>query len=654
MALTRRQRIALILAGAVLAVGGLAVLGALPSGSGDHIENVSVHAADGPAVTVEGETRAELSTLFPDANTVDLRTTDGNATFASTGRTNVTIQPGDILGTETQISGLDVSNNDLMVDPEDKTAITVGGGAETLAWRDNPAIDDGTRDFSYSAPSSTASVTIGGLPSDTQVAAVDSSSGTTLDTAQTDSSGTATFDSLDTGTHDVQIQSGAAPTLSDPAPTGDLSVAPSQLEVNISDADFPGDSVDVEFFLDGSSVGTDTVTADDTASTSISEPMAGEHTWYVEATDDAGSTTTLDTQTFRIPDTLYIRNESAPNQLVDDVDVTMTWYGESVVEERTSSDGTIDMSGLPPEDFYVSVEAEGYNDRTVYVDTLYQQQDIFLLPENVTSVETRFVLDDVSGQFDESSRLVVERALNVSGSNQYRRIAADQFGTEGVQTTLEQATRYRLTVVSEDGTTQDLGPYRAQESETVTVVPGSPAVGLGPGEDGWVSAASIENDTIVARYVDDENRTDSVTLTVYERGNESNVALPPTTYSNANDISTAITLGPNQTDDEWVVSFEVTRDGETFTTTHVVANQRSSTGFAGLDGKWSSAIAIFILVLFAGAFSVINRAAGAIMTGLMGGVLWWFGWLSGVTSAAAITLYLFVAIVYSIYLMNRP
>lgn len=654
MGFTRRQRVALLLAGAMLAVGGMAVLGALPSDSGDHVENVTVHAADGPAVTVQGETRAELSTLFPDTNTVDLRTTDGNATFSSNGRTNVTVQPGDITGTQTHLSGLDVETNNLTVDPEDKLPITVGGGAETLSWRDAPTIDDGTTDFSYSAPSTDATVAIGGLPSNTLVAAVDPNTGTTLDTTQTDGSGTATFDALDTGTHDVRIQSASGPTLSDPAPTGDLSAAPSQLEVNVSDPDFPGDSVNVEFFLDGNSVGTDTVTSSGTASTSISPPMAGEHTWYVEATDDAGATTTLDTQTFRVPDTLYIRNESAPNTLVDNVDVTITWYGESVVEERTSNDGTINMTGLPPEDFYVSIEADGYNDRTVYIDTLYQQREIFLLPENVTSVETRFVLNDVTGQFDESARLVVERALNVSGSNQYRRIAADQFGTEGVQTTLEQGVRYRLTVVAEDGTTQDLGPYRATTSETVTVVPGSPAVELDTGADGWVSAATIDNDTIVARYLDDLNRTDSVTLTVYERGNESNVLLAPTTYTSANDISTAISLTANQTDKEWVVSFEVTRDGETFTTTHIVANQRTSTGFNGLDGKWSSAIAIFILVLFAGAFSVVNRAAGAIMTGLMGGLLWWFGWLSGITSAAAIALYLFVAIIYSVYLMQRP
>lgn len=651
MPLSRRHRVALLLIGVAIGVSVLA-FAALPADQGAPTQNVTLHAPDGPAVTVQGQTNTSLADPFPDANTVSIATTAGNATFESTGRTNVTVTQ--ITGTETRLSGLDVGSNDLTVNPEDKPGITVGGGATALDFTD-ATIDDGTVDFTYSASGSDATLVLNDLPAGENIAAVDDSTGTYLDAAMVNSLGAVTFTGLDTGTHDVRLITTAAPQLSDASPEGDLQNAPSQLQVNVTDADFPdGDSVTVNFTLDGSQVGSDTLTSNGTASTSISSPTGGSHTWTATATDDAGATTSV-TESFGVPDELQIRNESDPSQLVS-ANVTLAFFstapGGEVIERSTTS-GTIDMTGLPTESFFVGVETDGYYDRTIYIDSLYDQQNVFVLPENATSVNTRFVLEDFTGEYPEGSRLTVSRALNVSGTNQYRAITTDQFGTEGVTTTLEQDVRYRVSITAPDGRTQDLGPYRATTDETVTLSPGTGQLSPEEYAEGITSDAALDNDTLYVSYSDAEEETDQVTVAVFERGSEPrHYAAPNSTYTNLGNLSTKYTLTSNESDEEWVVLLDVERGDESFTIRHVVSKNPSGTP-ANLDPYWQTVFGVIALYIFGGIFSVLNRAVGALSVGIVGGLLWWTGWLAGATAGVAVVIYLFVAVSYTIYSDRR-
>lgn len=652
MTLSRRQRIALLLAGVALAGTALA-FAALPIQNGDPVSGgVTFHASDGPAVNVTPSTEADLSALFPDANTVDLRTTNGNVTLSSTGRTNATVTQ--LTGTETRLQGLDVATNDLTIDPEDKTQVVLGGGMDAFEWR-SPTLDDATSDFSYTASGSVGTLTIGGLPADTTVVARDSG-GNVLDSATTDSSGTATFSSLDTGTYDVELGEPLQPDFdaTTASPTGDLQNDPGTLEINVSDADFPDDSVTVEFFLDGSTVGTDTLTSNGTASVSIGTQTGGAHTWNATATDTYGASTTSQDFDFNVPSTLQIRNESAPNNLITGVEVTITWFGSDRVITNTTTTGEIDMTGLPVEDFIVQVdESTNFHSRTIWVQSLYEQQNVYLLNTSVTTVESRFVLNDVTGQFSEESLVIISRPLTVSGTTEYRTIIADEFGTEGVTATLEEGVRYRVQVRSQDGTVQDLGPYRADVGETVTLEPGAPAVSVTDPDAGWGSAATIDGTQLTIRFEDPEADTDSVTVYIHERGNESNQLVANETYVDPTDLSIQHTLTQNESELTWVVNLEVTRDGETFTVRHVVSNTPDGT-FPSMGQGWINVFGIGVLLLFAGIFSVLNRVAGVILTGILGGILWYFGWLAGATSAFAVLLVLFVAIVYAVYASGQP
>ncbi|WP_435359286.1 Ig-like domain-containing protein [Haloarchaeobius sp. DFWS5] len=75
------------------------------------------------------------------------------------------------------------------------------------------------------------------------------------------------------------------------------------LSVPISDADFStvqGDSLDVEFYVDGSLYETQSVSSNQTVSASVTELSTGNHTWHVEVVDQYGNSGTSSTWSFEV------------------------------------------------------------------------------------------------------------------------------------------------------------------------------------------------------------------------------------------------------------------------------------------------------------------------------------------------------------------
>ena len=196
------------------------------------------------------------------------------------------------------------------------------------------------------------------------------------------------------------------PELSDPDPEDgeQLTTDDVTLEIDVDHPDFEtdsGETVSVTFYDDDDSeLGTDTVTDTGTASTGHDSVEMGANKWYVVAEDSTGKETETSILTFHTPNELEIRNESDPGQLVTtDADVEVTFFGGGHVETRTTTDGTVDMDGLPLEEFTVQVEADGYYTRQSIIRSITEQQTVFALPEDADTVSTRFVLDDATGEF---------------------------------------------------------------------------------------------------------------------------------------------------------------------------------------------------------------------------------------------------------------
>jgi len=383
---------------------------------------VAFETDNGFTVTTGTQTTQNFSNPFVDSQTVILQ----NTTFSSTSDSNVTVQQ--YSGTFTNLSAIDTNGGSVSINPADKPKLAVSGGIDAIDFT-TPALDNTTA-FKYGAGSN-GSVTVSGLPAGAEVGAK-TPGGTVIDDGTTNVAGEVTLSVPAATSRDVLLFSPSAPEIdaTTAEPTGEVGLDSTvELQVDVSDVDFPADSVTAEFYLDGSEVGTDTLSTDGEANVTASVVTGGQHEWYVVANDSYGQTTRSDSDaalsgsqnfTFSLPASLTVRNASDPSQLVDGGSVEVTFFGSDKVVTRQDSDqdGKIEFDGLPLDQrFEAELTADGYSSRTIVIQSLFSQDEAFLLPENVQTVRPRFTLDSAVGSFDErESELIIERPVNRSGS----------------------------------------------------------------------------------------------------------------------------------------------------------------------------------------------------------------------------------------------
>lgn len=492
--------------------------------------------------------------------------------------------------------------------------------------------------------------------------------GTKRATTQANTAGTHTYETsvLSEGSHDWYVvatdeygQSTTSttstftvdhydPQIANIQPSGNLQTQPSEISADISDADFAGDgdSLTVEFVLDGTQIDSQTISSNQTVTTSMPSDgqLGGGHSIQINVTDSYGQETTGST-TYNAPDTLYIRNELNHSELIP-ADGEVRFFGPDEVYSRSAPNGKVNMTNLPVnQEFIVEVQPTNSNftTRTFYLDSIYEQSSVYVLNTSaVETIQSRFVLNDPTGNYDSQTRLKIQKPIEINGSTQYQGIVIDQFGVEGVTAVLQKGQRYQLSVASETDS-QTVGPYRAATSETVAVEPGTPTINLTVGQQGWTSAASLDNRTLEYGYKDPEKLTDSVTVWIYERGNMSNKLQANQTYTSVGTATGIVSLTKEESQKEWRVVFVANRDGETIVSGDVVSNGQDGTPPTG--SNWTLMFGVGTLILLAGAFSVVNAGIGAIIVSLAGGLLWWLGFLGGAASAITISLAIFISVI---------
>lgn len=426
---------------------------------------------------------------------------------------------------------------------------------------------------------------------------------------------------------------------------------PVELSINASDEDFDtaqGDNLTVTFYdaSDDSAIGTDTLSQNGTATTTWDAGL-GEQKWYAVAEDDYGGSTTSDTFVFETPHELEIRDEQNPSELVNDTDseVTVTFFASDEVFERTTSDGVVDLSGLPDEQLIVSVDADGYVTRQAIIDSITDQQTVYVLNESADTVDIRFRLEDPTGQFtEEDSLLFVERPIQRNNTTIYRTIAADEIGQGGYPVTLENDQRYRLILRNEQGNERVLTGFVTQTSETVTLEVESIEYQFDPDDQPYKWTASYDNETatIDVAYEDEEALTTSLTIRVIEQQNETTIY--EETWEDPTDISTSVDVDRNETA-TWLVQLEVDRDGETYELETMVG-QAQFPLVGDLDEDWKHRIAVALVFVLAGLFGVANVSVGAIVASLSSGILWVIGWMPPSVGAPMIFVAMTVATLF--------
>jgi hypothetical protein len=587
---------------------------------------------------------------FPDADTVNVVTDSGNLTASSPADVSLTVDKTQITGTFTNVTDVDASGDTVTINPEDKTQFSVGGTPDKVAVPDASAIalDDGQADFVYSGPSGTTDLTVRGLPANTEVIATDQT-GTLLDSASTDASGVLELTGMSNSKHVVRLQTPSAPTLTGESPDGELQQKRPQLSVQVDDGDFPaGDSVTVDFAVDGTNEGTTTVTSNGTTSVTLSQDLVGgAHTLDVTATDSAGLVTTSST-TFQVPDRIQLKNVSDPNTNITGVSATITAIGEDGVKQvTTNGQGELNMTGFPVyRPLIIDIEnTTDYYERTTIFDSIYQQQNVYLLNDNITSREVRFEVTDRSGNFPaDESFVIVERAVNVSGSTQFVRVSGGGSGVVGHTATLEDGQRYRVAVKNDDLDQRELGGYSADASETVNLEVGSAVIQV-DNRSSYRVTGSLENSTNTVKFNlrDPTDSTSRIDVKIYERGNESNVELDKE-FTGGPYGNLTVTEPVNATVDSWVIEYELDRDGETQTGTIITGNRQPIE--PGISNFWQSLIGVSMLIVVAGLFGGVRSRIGAIVVPLFAAMLFFIGWLPAAVGAGAIIVALLLGVIW--------
>ncbi|KDE56680.1 hypothetical protein EL22_25255 [Halostagnicola sp. A56] len=336
------------------------------------------------------------------------------------------------------------------------------------------------------------------------------------------------------------------------------------------------------------------------------------------------------------PDELEIRDEQTEELIEsadgEEVEVRFFPEGDSEqVETRTTTNGVVDFSGLPTdEEFVITVSTEGYETRSIYIDSILYQQTVYLLSTDADSSLITFSLNDRTDAFpDSDTRLVVQKPIGEENT-EYRNIAGEYFGADGEQSdTLENGERYRLSVENRDGQSRSLGAFTPVTDDIITLETGQVDIGP-PGDSGYVFDASTQGEDdaqeIQVSYRDEDDLTDRVDYRIVEQYNESNVLQDWVSEIDVNEFQDTIPLEGDDASTNWVIQYEINRDGETISDSIPVGGIGSFNW--PLNPKWLQAFGLFAIVGTASLFGGAMSRTGGLVVSVLAFGLTAFGVLS--------------------------
>jgi hypothetical protein len=510
------------------------------------------------------------------------------------------------------------------------------------------------------------------LPANTQITAV-GSNGKFLDTAQSDSNGNLTLD-IPLSSHVVTLKDSSdnsAPTQSnsDPANNSLVSSTPSELSIDVNDTDFPdnGDNVTVEFYLDGSKIATKYTEQNGTVTTTNLPGTLdlGSHTWAVNTTDAYGNVLN-NTYNFALPSNITLRNETNASEIITGKNITATFYstnGEVVVRRSDDDqDGNISLRNLPDKSFVVTFEGEGFYDRRAFIESIGEQQNVYLLnstqfpTSDDSAIETIFVYEDRTGQFEQdNTTLRIERAVDPDNDSefQFETVAGDFWGAAGeFPFTGEYQARYRLVIKNQQtGDRRVLGTHIPVASGTKNIIVGQIIFNAENQTGRWYDAGINKNTSNLQwMYQDPTNGTTDLTVTIYEHGNKSNELYNQTFSGPLGTQTGSVALTNNQTDTNWIVEFDGDHSEDGSVYGEIIVGSASFP--INMDGSILAALAYagitFLMMLYGprvathGAWIGVFAFAGAMTLG-------WIAW-----SIPALTIAVVAAAAGSFYKEAMP
>jgi len=454
------------------------------------------------------------------------------------------------------------------------------------------------------------------------------------------------------------------PIISNPNPEDGSTVfeSPVTVSVDIEDEDFEtvqGDEVEVSIINenDGSELTTETITDPSEVSATFEDTVAGTNEWSVTAIDDYGNSVNR-SFTFEAPDELQIRNETDPDSLVTtDAEVEVQFFAGDEVITRSTDDGVVDLEGLPADQaMTIQVVADGYITRQSVVESILDQQDVYLLPDDVDSVETTFLLDDRTGEFPrDRTRIIVEKPITRDGETTYQTVVSDQSGPSGYSTVLERDSRYRLAIINEETEQRRvLGPYVTTSSETVNLEVDEVQFDSGGTDIGYEWRADYINESSPSVRFDFQAEPDreirDFELRITSRDGETE--LINESYGTVDSVSETVAIPDDIEDPEsqtWEVEWTAeTDDGDEVTPIsggEIVGPDQMPVELPGVTDDVLHVVSVLIILLVAGLFSSANVTVGGVVTSLTAGGLWFVGATPPGVTGMFVATGLFVSII---------
>lgn len=448
-------------------------------------------------------------------------------------------------------------------------------------------------------------------------------------------------------------------------PTGDLTTSTPTFEIDVSDSTFglaQGDSVNASLYVDGNYEGSDTVTANGTASVSATISSGGDNTYHWELEDRYGGTATSQTFSISTPSEVVIREEEPPHDKITTttgVEITVTGSNETVAL-RNVTDGTINLTGLPTDETYIfTLNNEDYYIREAYIESIYEQRTLFLLNKSNDATFNKATLSDRTGNFDDNPTLEVQAVINTSlypeepnQTGQWVTISGDRIGaSQSLEVYLWKDHRYRFVVTSQDGTnTRTLGEYTAKDNGTIPIEIGTVQYKYGDADTGYEWSADIQNETtggsITFSYNDHENLTSNVSLTIKYRNNSSVLVSQDFTSGPYGEIVYTEPISQDEYENEsFIVEWSAGNDGEVISGSRAVGAQQPLD--LPLDTIWMQVLYAAIALMLAFFVGAVNPALGAVTVSLWSGLAWYMGIVPAELGAGAIVL----AIALSVWMM---
>ncbi|MDY6776034.1 MAG: hypothetical protein SV253_08180 [Halobacteria archaeon] len=424
------------------------------------------------------------------------------------------------------------------------------------------------------------------------------------------------------------------------------------LQAQISDSEFPNDTVNVSFYNaeNESLIGSQVISDAGVASTTWNVG-GGRHGWYVKAEDSKNQTSVSSVYTFGTPGRLVFRR-SSDTKLINqtEVNVEMQAPGGFSYSGSTTS-GYFNFSELgtyPDKEAVVDVRADGYFNTSLSVADFTRSSTVYLTEGNASSgLPITFKLNDKTGMFPASeSTLTIKKPL---GNGEMGTVKSSSFGaanTLGVH--LSKGQRYQLEIENAQGDTRSLGNFRPVQPGTYTLPVGRVNYTIEEGET-YAVDAYIENNAIKFEYADPTNKTKKLDVNIYERGNETN-----SIYQNTWEVAPGENMTPKQASamlsesqrkKTWVVDWERTPvQGDTEGGQIVLGAQKGSS--PPIPDEWQHRISIIFLLLIAAIFGGSLAEAGALITSFFAGILWYIDWLPPTMGVGIIVASIIIAVLW--------